>query len=70
MYFICLQEKIHCLFKKSVEKFADSSEKFHYQEPETNENILILFMVDSIIDQSLSDFTTEIYYYIKQDQSF
>ena len=36
MDFTYLQEKIHCLFKKSVEKFADSSEKFQYQEPETN----------------------------------
>ena len=63
MDFTYLQEKIHCLFKKSVEKFADSSEKFHYQEPETNENLLILSMADSIIEQSLSDFTTEIYYH-------
>ncbi len=63
MDFTYLQEKIHCLFKKSVEKFADSSEKSHYQEPETNENFLILSVVDSIIKQSLSDFTTEIYYY-------
>ena len=63
MDFTYLQEKIHCLFKKSVEKFADSSENFHYQEPETNENLLILSMADSIIEQSLSDFTTEIYYY-------
>ena len=63
MDFTYLQEKIHCLFKKSVEKFADSSEKFHYQEPETNENLLILSVADSIIEQSLSDFTTEIYYY-------
>ena len=63
MDFTYLQEKIHCLFKKSVEKFADSSEKFHYQEPETNENLLILSIADSIIKQSLSDFTTEIYYY-------
>ena len=61
--FTYLQEKIHCLFKKSVEKFADSSEKFHYQEPETNENLLILSVADSIIKQSLSDFTTEIYYH-------
>ena len=36
--------------------------KIHYQEPETNENLLILSMADSIIEQSLSDFTTEIYY--------
>ena len=63
MDFTYLQEKIHCLFKKSVEKFADSSEKFHYQEPETNENLLILSVADSIIKQSLSDFTTEIYYH-------
>ena len=63
MDFTYLQEKIHCLFKKSVEKFADSSEKFQYQEPETNENLLILSVADSIIEQSLSDFTTEIYYY-------
>ncbi len=63
MDFTYLQEKIHCLFKKSVEKFADSSENFHYQEPETNENLLILSMADSIIEQSLSDFTTEIYYH-------
>ena len=63
MDFTYLQEKIHCLFKKSVEKFADSSEKFHYQEPETNENLLILSVADSIIEQSLSDFTTEIYYH-------
>ena len=63
MDFTYLQEKIHCLFKKSVEKFADSSEKFHYQEPETNENLLILSAADSIIEQSLSDFTTEIYYH-------
>ena len=63
MDFTYLQEKIHCLFKKSVEKFADSSEKFHYQEPETNENLLILYVADSIIKQSLSDFTTEIYYH-------
>ena len=62
MDFTYLQEKIHCLFKKSVEKFADSSENFHYQEPETNENLLILSVADSIIKQSLSDFTTEIYY--------
>ena len=63
MDFTYLQEKIHCLFKKSVEKFADSSEKFHYQEPETNENLLILSVADSIIKQSFSDFTTEIYYH-------
>ena len=63
MDFTYLQEKIHCLFKKSVDKFADSSENFHYQEPETNENLLILSMADSIIEQSLYDFTTEIYYY-------
>ena len=63
MDFTYLQEKIHCLFKKSVEKFADSSENFHYQEPETNENLLILSVADSIIKQSLSDFTTEIYYH-------
>ena len=63
MDFTYLQEKIHCLFKKSLEKFADSSEKFHYQEPETNENLLILSVADSIIKQSLSDFTTEIYYH-------
>ena len=63
MDFTYLQEKIHLLFKKSIEKVADSSEKFHYQEPETNENLLILSIADSIIKQSLSDFTTEIYYY-------
>ena len=63
MDFTYLQEKIHLLFKKSIEKVADSSEKFHYQEPETNENLLILSMADSIIEQSLYDFTTEIYYY-------
>ena len=66
MDFTYLQEKIHCLFKKSVEKFADSSEKFHYQEPKTNENLLILSILSvaaSIIEQSLSDFTTEIYYH-------
>ena len=63
MDFTYLQEKIHCLFKKSVEKFADSSENFHYQEPETNENLLILSVADSIIKQSFSDFTTEIYYH-------
>ena len=62
MDFTYLQEKIHCLFRNSIEKFADSSEKFHYQEPETNENLLILSVADSIIKQSLSDFTTEIYY--------
>ena len=66
MDFTYLQEKIHCLFKKSVEKVADSSEKFQYQEPETNENLLILSMADSIIKQSLSDFTTEIYYCCKE----
>ena len=48
--------------QKSIEKVADSSENFHYQEPETNENLLILSMADPIIKQSLSDFTTEIYY--------
>ncbi|OUQ55143.1 hypothetical protein B5E58_12750, partial [Tyzzerella sp. An114] len=37
--------------------------KFHYQEPETNENLLILSVADSIIKQSFSDFTTEIYYH-------
>ena len=63
MDFTYLQEKIHCLFKKSVEKFADSSKKFHYQEPETNKNLLILSVADSIIKQVFSDFTTEIYYY-------
>ncbi len=63
MDFTYLQEKIHLLFKKSIEKVADSSEKFHYQETETNENLLILSVADSIIKQSLSDFTTEIYYY-------
>ena len=62
MDFTYLQEKIHCLFRNSIEKVADSSEKFHYQEPETNENLLILSVADSIIKQSLSDFTTEIYY--------
>ena len=49
MDFTYLQEKIHLLFKKSIEKIADSSEKFHYQETETNENLLILSMADSII---------------------
>ena len=63
MDFTYLQEKIHLLFKKSIEKVADSSEKFHYQETETNENLLILSVADSIIKQSLSDFTTEIYYH-------
>ena len=63
MDFTYLQEKIHCLFRNSIKKVADSSEKFHYQEPETNENLLILSMADSIIEQSLSDFITEIYYY-------
>ena len=63
MDFTYLQEKIHLLFKKSIEKVADSSEKFHYQETETNENLLILSVADSIIEQSLSDFTTEIYYH-------
>ena len=64
--FTYLQEKIHCLFKKSVENSLNLEEKnlkIHYQEPETNENLLILSMADSIIEQSLSDFTTEIYYY-------
>ena len=37
--------------------------KFHYQEPETNENLLILSVVDFIIEQTLSEFTTEIYYH-------
>ena len=32
MDFTYLQEKIHCLFKKSVEKVADSSENFHLSE--------------------------------------
>ena len=63
MDFTYLQEKIHCLFRNSIEKVADSSEKFHYQETETNENLLILSVADSIIEQSLSDFTTEIYYH-------
>ena len=66
MDFTYLQEKIHCLFKKSVENSLNLEEKnlkIHYQEPETNENLLILSMADSIIEQSLSDFTTEIYYY-------
>ena len=63
MDFTYLQEKIHCLFRNSIEKVADSSEKFHYQEPETNENLLILSVADSIIEQALSDFTTEIYYH-------
>ena len=63
MDFTYLQEKIYCLFRNSIEKVADSSEKFHYQEPETNENLLILSMADSIIEQLLSDFTTEIYYH-------
>mgnify|MGYP005761747515 CR=1 FL=1 len=62
MDFTYLQEKIHLLFKKSIEKVADSSEKFHYQETETNKNLLILSVADSIIKQSFSDFTTEIYY--------
>ena len=63
MDFTYLQEKIHCLFRNSIEKVADSSENFHYQEPETNENLLILSVANSIIKQSLSDFTTEIYYH-------
>ena len=66
MDFIYLQEKIHCLFKKSVENSLNLEEKnlkIHYQEPETNENLLILSMADSIIEQSLSDFTAEIYYH-------
>ena len=66
MDFTYLQEKIHLLFKKSVENSLNLEEKnlkIHYQEPETNENLLILSMADSIIEQSLSDFTTEIYYY-------
>ena len=64
--FTYLQEKIHCLFKKSVENSLNLEEKnlkIHYQEPETNENLLILSVADSIIKQSLSDFTTEIYYH-------
>ncbi len=63
MDFTYLQKKIHLLFKKFIEKVADSSEKFHYQETETNENLLILSIADSIIKQSLSDFKTEIYYH-------
>ena len=66
MDFTYLQEKIHCLFKKSVENSLNLEEKnlkIHYQEPETNENLLILSVANSIIEQSLSDFTTEIYYY-------
>ena len=63
MDFTYLQEKIHCLFKKSFEEVADSSEKFHYQEPKINENLLILSMAYSIIEELLSDFTTKIYYY-------
>ncbi len=72
MDFTYLQEKIHSLFKKSIENSLNLAEKIlkfiiknkiHYQEPETNENLLILSMVDSIIEQSLSDFTTEIYYH-------
>ena len=43
--------------------FTYLQEKIHYQEPEINENLLILSVADSIIEQSLSDFTTEIYYY-------
>ena len=66
MDFTYLQEKIHLLFKKSVENSLNLEEKnlkIHYQEPETNENLLILSMADSIIEQSLSDFTTEFYYH-------
>ena len=66
MDFTYLQEKIHCLFKKSVENslnLAEKNLKIHYQESETNENLLILSVADSIIEQSLSDFTTEIYYH-------
>ena len=66
MDFTYLQEKFHCLFKKSIENslnLAEKNLKIHYQEPETNENLLILSMADSIIEQSLSDFTTEIYYH-------
>ena len=66
MDFTYLQEKIHCLFKKSVENslnLAEKNLKIHYQESETNENLLILSVADSIIKQSLSDFTTEIYYH-------
>ena len=65
MDFTYLQEKIHCLFKKSIENSLNLEEKnlrIHYQEPETNENLLILSVADSIIEQALSDFTTEIYY--------
>ena len=66
MDFTYLQEKIHCLFKKSIENSLNLEEKnlrIHYQEPETNENLLILSVADSIIKQSFSDFTTEIYYH-------
>ena len=63
MDFTYLQEKIHCLFEKSVEKFSWPSKKFHYQKPETNKNLLILSVTNFIIEQALSDFTTEIYYY-------
>ena len=54
MDFTYLQEKIHCLFKKSIENSLNL---------ETNENLLILSVADSIIKQSFSDFTTEIYYH-------
>ena len=66
MDFTYLQEKIHCLFKKYVENslnLAEKNLKIHYHEPETNENLLILSVADYIIKQSLSDFTTEIYYH-------
>ena len=66
MDFTYLQEKIHCLFKKSIENSLNLEEKnlrIHYQEPKTNENLLILSVADSIIKQSFSDFTTEIYYH-------
>ena len=59
--FTYLQEKIHCLFKKSVENSLNLEEKnlkIHYQEPETNENLLILSVVYSIIEQSFFEFTT------------
>ena len=61
--FYIFTRKNPLFIQKSIEKVADSSENFHYQEPETNENLLILSVADSIIKQSLSDFTTEIYYH-------
>ena len=66
MDFTYLQEKIHCLFKKSIENSLNLEEKnlrIHYQEPETNENLLILSVADSIVEQAFYDFTTEIYYH-------